>query len=379
MKTTVGESFIFGRDGNARDAQLHGWSGGEDGFTWTLGIESGLRLARPNAPHGFFIELNVHPFMRKPSPTSQRMQLLIDDRKVADVVLDHGGVFAFYVSGASFPDGPLHLTIRHPDATRPEPTGRDLALAFRSIRILCLAGPLPEWKHRFSAIPLPTGDPIVNLDAAFAISAPELVSSFETIAGNCEFGALQRLCGVEPLSLLRFAGASVAAAVTGLDTEFAGLGEDIEPQIAPNSMREWMIVDHQYKLNYHTMISSDNVSADKIVAMERRKVQFLRRKFLEDVVDAAKIYVLSSQFPTDAAEAMALFLALRRRGAAWMLWVQVAPDRQQAGNVEQTAPGLMLGYIDRLAPRIDGTDISLSGWLSLLANAWSLRRRELAG
>jgi hypothetical protein len=376
VKTIVGETLTFGRDGNASIAQLQGWSGAEDGFTWTLGSESSLLLTRPDAPFGFFIELTVHPLIEKPAPASQRIQLLLNQRPICSSTLDHGGVFTFLVDGASNGDGLLELVIRHPDVVRRAPAGRDLALAFRSVRILCLTEPLRAPEHRTSAAPLPAGSPIAAVETLLGISINDLILSFETIAGNCEFGGLQRLCGSDPLSLLRFAGASVAASIAGLDTDFAGIGENIEPRIAANALKEWMIFDRRYKLNYHTMVSSDDVPAERIVAMEKRKVHFLRRKFLEDLADAPKIFVCSDRFSIAAEEAVALFLALRRHGPAWMLWVQVATDSEQAGKVEQIFPGLMCGYIDRLAPQSDGTNISLTGWLSILANAWRLRRLE---
>ena len=108
--------------------------------------------------------------------------------------------------------------------------------------------------------------------------------------------------------------------------------------------------------------------------MEKRRIAFLRRKFLADLTEAPKTFLCSDRFTICLEEATALFLALRRRTAAWMLWVQVAPNSDSAGAVEQLAPGFLRGYVDRLAPQDDGTDISLRGWLTMLGNARLLQQ-----
>ena len=47
------------------------------------------------------------------------------------------------------------------------------------------------------------------MDATPTLNDRDLVFAFESIGDNCELGMLQRHVGIEPLGLLRFAGAQV--------------------------------------------------------------------------------------------------------------------------------------------------------------------------
>jgi hypothetical protein len=378
MRTTILQTLIFGRDGNAAPAQAHGWSGGEDGFTWTLGDESGLIVQHVESPYGFFVEMEISPLTRQPLPLAQKMELLVDGQFIARMAITDGGTYCFLVKPLARAGGSIELTIRHPDAIQPTPGGRMLAFAFRKLRILGLCEPPLLSQFARSAVRFDSTGAAAGVEKLLGIPASKLVLAFEMLAGNCEFGSMQRKCGVEPLSLLRFAGATATTAIDGLDSDFVGIGDSIEPHIASNPTREWMIRDCRYRLNYHTLISSNDVSAEQIVAMEHRKIRFLRRKFLEDLGETEKVLLCSAFMVTTPEAAMPLFLALRRKGKHRMLWVKTATlnTEEQPGTVVEIVPGLMLGYIDRFAPSDDGTDISVDGWLKVLANAWLLGHRN---
>ncbi len=373
MKNTIVTTLTFGHDGDAQSAQLHGWSSaGGQGFTPTVGTESALVLPRPEAPFGFFIELRLHAFLNNEGAAGQRMLLRLDDRPIGNVTLQRPAVFAFFVSGPSTAGGQMNLTIEHPDAARPGKDRRERSLAFHRLRIMRLDEPLTDAKPRMAAMPFPPGDPIANVQSLLGISARDLVMSFETLAGHCHFGLLQRVCGAEPLNLLRFAGARVMTSIDGLDNAFAGIGEEITPRLTVRG-HQWMIDDRKYNLSYHTFLSPTKVTAEGIIEQEQRRVRFLHRKFLEDLRAAPKIFVCAGRLGVVREEALALFLALGRQSPAWMLWVDDAPDRERAGIVEHLLPGLLRGTMDRSAEADEGSHIPIAGWLTLLANAWALR------
>jgi hypothetical protein len=380
-KTTIGQTLDFGLDGNAVEFQLDGWSGAEPRFTWSIGMESALAIHRPVAPHGFFIEIKSNSFIRAPEPLTQTLEFILDGNPVARASVDHHAVIAVFVPPrdpeAGEPEaGTAHLLIRHPNATSPEPGARALAVSFHTLRILTIDEPQPyhvpisvavEWSERSSK---------ENLESILGISARELVSEFEMLAGNCEFGGMQRACGAEPLSLLRFAGALAMVAMDGLDSDFEGIGESIEPFIVENQIREWMIRDHRYHLAYHSMASSNQVSAEEVVEREKRKIAFLKRKFLEDLTESNKIFVCSDRHINTKEEAVALFLALRRKSKRQMIWVTASEKTgKEPGTVVEILPGLMVGHIDRFAPAHNGSDVSIGGWLTVLAKAWLLAKR----
>lgn len=374
MKTTVAQQISFGRDGNATPYLRHGWSAGEDGFTWTLGEESALRLPAPRAPFGYWIEIEVNPLTLPHGPPIQRMIVQADEQIIGEVALRQGCRVAFF---APPPDGPeVLLTVRHPDVRVPADWNRDIALSFTGIRLLALDRPAPAPSSRVSArtldVPQEAGDAALAEAAERLTGMPvrDLLIGFEMLAGNCEFGGVQRRFGAEPLSLLRFAGATPEAAVRGLDSGFAGIGEELEPWVSPNADREWMIRDRRFHLGYHTFISSDTVSAEEIVRAERRKVAFLRRKFLEELAEGHKVYVCADRFGLPREAALPPFLALNRHGPRAMLWITAAKDRP-VGTVEEMFPGLMVGYVDGFMA--DGLPQALDGWLTVLANAYLLR------
>ncbi len=370
MKTAISNTITFGRNGNAGAHLLHGWRAGEDGFNWIIDSECAVTIPRPATPFGFYVEVHISPHTNPPAPPSQLIELLVDGSIIGCLSIRHPGTFAFFVPGPSVAGGDMTLTLRNPDAER-------LYVACYAIRVLCAMEPPSQPRCPRSAVPFPDGDPLLAAEAVTGLSARELCLCFETLAGNCEFGGIQRLCGTEPLSLLRFAGASLMATIKGLDTGFAGLGGALRPRVAfVGGMNAWMIDDPFYGLSYHTVISADAVPRDRIAAMEKRKVAFLHRKFLLDLRDAPKIFVCSSPFGNIPEEQLALFLALRRQSPAWLLAMQLADDGHAPGSVEQILPGLMHGYIDSFAASYDGTKVSLPGWLAVLANAWLLHGRE---
>jgi hypothetical protein len=92
----------------------------------------------------------------------------------------------------------------------------------------------------------------------------KLLMGFESLGDNCEFGLVQRIGGVEPLGLLRFAGIHLPVEVRlqrlidGLIKGFEGVGSadsiSVSLEGAPGR-REYIVSESRYKLRYHTFIS----------------------------------------------------------------------------------------------------------------------------
>ena len=379
MRTRIARTITFGHDGNAVEHQLYGWCIGESGFTWTLGAESGLAIPLLDAPHGFYVEATIFPRTRSVGPLFQRMTVVVNGSQIGSVELRQPTIAAFYVPPIREFDKQVVLTIQHPDYFSDPLGSRDFALAFTSIRILALEEPRFEKTKHFSPPALPAWDePIASLTEAVSsysgMGIAEFLCEFELLVGDCEFGGVQRLLGAEPLSLLRFAGPSPGAALKGLDTEFAGIGETLEPFIADSGINEWMIRDLTYGMAYHTHMSAATVSMANVLEAERRKVKFLRRKFLEDLQDRGKIYLCADRSNLPLEAMFPLFLALNRHGPQSMLWITPTDDTEMVGRVQLLCPGLMHGYIDRFMGRGVGTEPSMRGWLALLLNAWLVSR-----
>ncbi len=380
----------FGRDGNARPYQIDGWSVAESHFTWTLGESSSLRLPRPSAPYGGVLEIKCTPFTIPEKLVEQRLSVWVDGAQLSSSSQRYAGNLAFWLPSVVSTDDTMLVTIVHPDCVRPcDATDsietRQIAFMVSSVRLLVLDEPVSIPAVRTSAIRLQSGlarddDLIAAAAAVSGLPIADLVTSFEALTGNCEFGFFQRRCGAEPLSLLRFAAGRVPLVLHGLDSGFEGIGnpEDLEARLSPSGL-EWMIDEKRYGLTYHTFTSPETVTREAMYPREAMRLQFLARKFLEDAAEGAKIFVSKDEFGLSNAEALALVLALNRHGPCTLLWLTATDGTQQPGRVDAIAPRLLRGYMDRLSPTADPGDLSLAGWLSVCANALLLHRQDIGG
>ena len=206
-----------------------------------------------------------------------------------------------------------------------------------------------------------------------------LVARFELLGDNCEFGLVQRWAGAEPLGLLRFAGlpgdTRLEDLVAAIECGFEGLGEPDSIEITIGGRpgdgdREYLIRESRYQLFYHTFLRPTDMAEAALRKSEATRLRFLRRKLLGDLASAEKIFLWKCNDPVEQPRIERLFAALRRYGPITLLWVCAedhAPGR--VGSVEQLAPGLLRGVIDRFAPYDDMNRISHDAWYAICANA----------
>ena len=71
-----------------------------------------------------------------------------------------------------------------------------------------------------------------------------------------------------------------------------------------------------------------------------------------------------------------LWSVLGSHGPNTLLWVTQAGAGRLPGSVEWQGPGLLCGYIDRLAPYEDAFNISDDCWLAICRNAYALMQAE---
>jgi hypothetical protein len=386
MQTRIEQSITFGRDGNAEPYQLGGWSEPERGFAWSVGHECGLLFPRPEAPWGCFVEIVGAAFAVPPKLHGQRLLLRANGRIVGRVLLSGLCVAAFYVRPLDPLDSSLVISIEQLDATRPgdvsgSADSRELAFAFQRVRILSLLESCEPWPKSVSFATVLNSNGDTEFTEAIAriagVPVSDLTKKFESLGDNCELGFVQRRCGTEPLGLFRFSTARAIPVLHGIDDEFACVSENIQPQLEERSdgPSEWMIHQQTYEMRYHTFVHEGEASAEEMRAREATKLGFLRRKLLEDIDGANKIFVLKRHSPPMGyAETLPIYLALRRRHADnRLLWLSLSDDSHPVGLVHELLPGLMQGYVDRLWPPHDP---SLHSWLAVLANAWRLSQSE---
>lgn len=354
----------FGAAGNSERFRGWGWSQAEAHYTWTIGRSSRLSFAPPAIAGSYLMLLEVAPFLWG-GQEGQRLKIFLNGTQIGAFVVNTSGTFEIVIpwrliAGREW----FAITFEHPDAARPrDVTGvedeREIAFAFERLSLF----------RQFEPAETAGAD-----NGSSVPATPELMTQFESLGQNCEFGLVQRRCGAEPLGLLRFASTPLPALLAALKTRFRGLGEadQLDVQLAND---EYLILDKRFGFLYHAWIKLGEASPEEIRQREERRLPFLRRKLVDDLEEGRKIFVYHGMEPLSRAAMLSLVAAMRAYGPATLLWVELQDEAHPAGTVEMITTGLLKGYMDRFAPGENAHDLSLAAWVSLCRNAFSLIRR----
>lgn len=213
------------------------------------------------------------------------------------------------------------------------------------------------------------------------ISTGELMLSFESLGERCDFGAVQRKFGVEPLGLLRFAFSKFDPLLAGLEDRFAAVGtvEDTGFELYND---ENILYMKKYGLVFHTFVYEKELATDEkrdaFRQQQRRRLAFLKDKLVSDLEDPQKIYIYSSDERVADADAKRLFRALRAYGPNSLLYVRPARKTRPAGMVEALDDGLYAGYFPGLTDFLTGGQPPFELWRSLCERTYRLARNKAA-
>ncbi len=368
LRNRVVETFSFTRSGNGAPLLREGWGPAEEILTWSFDTTCTLALPPVNAAAGF-VEVSGYPYEYEGCGV-QTVVMTVNDRPAGTAHLRWLPTpFAIAV-----PTGvPLVIRFELPKAARPPHGHHPIALGLARVRVIeadvAEARP-PRLMPGTVAIPYETPPERAGAMAAqhLGVDAKAVVTSFESIGVNCEFGLLQRIFAAEPLGLLRLAGIFPCPVLDGLDRGFEGIGDAIRMKQAGG---HWHATDDRYGFVYHTPIPSEE-PVEQAIATDRARLGFLRRVFFESMAAGEKVYVRHSNAPMTTADALPLFLGLNRRGPNTLLFVTPA-EGHPPGTVEEIMPGLLRGHIDRLGDEGERWWISAGCWLELCVNALKLR------
>jgi hypothetical protein len=197
-----------------------------------------------------------------------------------------------------------------------------------------------------------------------------LMMRFESLGENCEFGLVQRRCGAEPLGLFRFASTPLRNLMAALKARLDGLtdADNFDVELSENG-REYMVADRRFGFRYHAWVMAGEMTPEQIRHREARRLPLLVRKLIEDLEHGEKIFVYHGMERVTLEQATALAAILRGFGPGSLLWIELANDDHPAGSVSWAAPGLLKGYMDRLAPAEDAHDLSLECWITICRGA----------
>ncbi len=212
----------------------------------------------------------------------------------------------------------------------------------------------------------------------------ELLGGFESLGGGgpggsahygCEFGFVQRLVKLEPLSLLRWTGVSLGDVTRLLANDFAGCGAAETSMLTSfEGVYDWRFVDTAYGLySDHTHLDRLTVPREDALRMMCQRTGFLARKLREDLEDGDKIFVYRySGEVGDEADMLALADAVGGHGKSVLFFVCRADERHPPLTVRLVHPGLMVGHIDWFAVDRLGFPVNLEGWTVLCQQALRL-------
>jgi tetratricopeptide (TPR) repeat protein len=222
-----------------------------------------------------------------------------------------------------------------------------------------------------------TTDAVAGIDAGEDPDAlREFFMGFESLGDTCEFGMVQRRFGAEPISLLRWTSTGPEHLAQAFETDFAGVGEPEFTVVQASAHGEYTTLDRRYHMFAHTFTQCSVAPLEKFTAQHLKRMQYLRRKLLEDVATGEKIFVYKSDRDVTEAQAQALFASLRRFGGPLrLLCVRLADAEHACGDVVAMGEGLYLGFIDRFST----VDIHVAAWLDLCRKTLAMSVAPNAG
>ncbi len=193
-----------------------------------------------------------------------------------------------------------------------------------------------------------------------------LLSRCESLGDSCEFGFVQRKLGVDQLGLFRFTGSSDPLRIAdAIRADFAGFAEDGDLE-AGELLGEWLVKSRTFEFILHTGRFPYAISQADIVRKESIKLRYLARKFLEDLQDAAKVFVRRVE-GGDERGMLELFRALRERGPNRLVWITRADDDNPHGTLREVEDGLYRGWHGYFAPLDRALENRPDLWVDLLA------------
>ena len=200
--------------------------------------------------------------------------------------------------------------------------------------------------------------------------AAGMMGRFVSLGMNCEFGLLQRRCGIEPLGLFRFGFVPLVGLVAALRDRFAGLSDDAGITVRVDSQREYIVGSNAYGFEFHTLTKTDwETEASIRHHFIRKRLPLLVRMLMEELQAGEKLFVYRGEPATTVADVQPLVEAISGYGPGQLLFVTAAADPSRAGSVERMSERLMVGYLDRLAPLRLATELSVSSWLDVCRHA----------
>lgn len=195
----------------------------------------------------------------------------------------------------------------------------------------------------------------------------DLLLGFESMGDDCEFGMVQRRYGAEPLGLLRWTGTTPGALVQALDRRFAGIGDPVRTKLL-DRLGYYSTADAEFGFVTHTFVPVGEADRDVFLPKMRRRLAFLRDKFVADLANGEKCFVLKSDAIT-IDEFNRIFEAMRGYGPCHLVLVCTAANaagfRGEPGELRALRNGLFVGFLSAFGAAKGYWDIAFGEWISI--------------
>jgi len=200
-----------------------------------------------------------------------------------------------------------------------------------------------------------------------------LVTLFESLGENCDFGVVQRAVGVEPFGLFRFAACKPADMVTLLRERFESLGKADDlwlDEVGPS--REYWVKSRRFSFEAHTDRYAGKDDPDVACAAQIEKIQFLKARLIRDMSRGRRLFVFKGSADFEAIRE--LVAQLRGYGPNSLLWVNVATAAHHACYVERESEGLLLGFVSHFGTYDGAPSLPVEEWIAVCVSAHRLWR-----
>ena len=213
------------------------------------------------------------------------------------------------------------------------------------------------------------------------VTPAELMLAFENLGERCDFGAVQRHYGVEPLGLLRFAYTDYDPLIAALEDRFAVVGTEADTGFHLYG-DEHILKMRKYGLVFHTFVYEGDLPTDQqretFRSQQLRRLVFLRDKLVADLEDPQKIYIYSTDSRIADTDIARLYAALRRYGRNSLLYIRPATTDRPAGMVERLDDDLFAGYFTGRTDFVNGNQPPFELWRALCEQTLRLARSRAA-
>ena len=204
---------------------------------------------------------------------------------------------------------------------------------------------------------------------------------FESLGYNCEFGFVLKKNGNKISSFFRWAFILDYKKVCDLisnDFENVFLFKNLTPSVDSRTS----IIDNYYNISFHVtihnkiinnrayFIDSEDVIFQKY-KKELQKINYLKNKFMNNLVNKNMIYVIKSNIATPGADIINLSKIINKKsnGKSCVLYVTITQNRENLYKLKKYIGNIYIGYIDRFAPNSNADESNYAGWSKLLKNA----------